>query len=62
MIGWLVFISILANACSILEGTTQGPADQGTGGYSFTVPPGYKTIEYEDLRDSWMEADNLLFA
>jgi hypothetical protein len=62
IIGWLVFIFILTSACSILEGTKQGAADQGTGGYTFTAPPGYKTIEYEDLRDSWMEADNLLFA
>jgi hypothetical protein len=62
LIGWLVFIFILTVACSTLEDTKQGATDQETSGFTFKAPPGYRTIEYEDLRDSWMEADNLLFA
>ncbi len=62
LIGLLVFSFVLTIACSILEETKQGAANQDGSGFTFKAPPGYRTIEYEDLRDSWMEAENLLFA
>lgn len=62
LIGWLALFFLLTTACSIFESRKQGSANQESDGFTFNAPTGYRTIEYEELRDSWMEADNLLFA
>jgi hypothetical protein len=61
--GGLVFIFILMAACTFLEGETEPTQVQsGVNGFTFKAPFGYQVKEHEGLKDSWMEAENLLFA
>jgi len=50
-------------ACSLFQGGEEAEIEGGEGAdFTFNEPPGYKVIQYEYLTDSWMEAENLLFA
>ncbi len=61
--GSLILFLILTAACSFLEGKSEPtPLQAGESGFTFNAPTGYTVREFENLTDSWMEAENLLFA
>ncbi|MHC1782544.1 MAG: hypothetical protein AB9891_07255 [Anaerolineaceae bacterium] len=61
--GGLIFILVLTAACTFLEGKTEPTTAQPGGeGFTFKAPFGYRVVEQQGLKDSWMEAENLLFA
>jgi hypothetical protein len=59
----LILILVMTTACTFLEGNTEPTTTQSGGeGFTFKAPFGYQVKEYQGLKDSWMEAENLLFA